>query len=120
MYARIQRVLSECEVYLEELETPSLVDFDCHEGNIFVKQEDGAYQIAGIVDLERAFWGDPIADFPSAFVLVDDISQEPYFLGTYMVATDKSVYSNADAIRYLLYRLYLMTVMATETFRYRE
>lgn len=117
-YAKIRRVLSDCEIDLEELEAPSLVDFDCHQGNIFVKQVDGSYQIVGIVDLERAFWGDPIGDFPAAFVFTDDLGQEPYFLCAYLTAAHKTVYSSADAMRYLLYRLYLLTVMATETFRY--
>lgn len=117
-YAKIRQVLSDCKVYLKELEIPSLVDFDCHEGNIFVKQVGGSYQIVGIVDFERAFWGDPIGDFPAAFVLADNLDQERDFLCAYMTAVDKTIYSNADAMRYLLYRLYLLTVMATETFRY--
>lgn len=118
-YAKIRSALSKYEGYLEDAaETPALVDFDCHDGNIFVKQVDGIYQIVGIADLERAFWGDPIADFAAAFFQTDDISREPDFICSYMIAMNKTNYSNEDAARFLLYRLYLMAVMAVETFRY--
>lgn len=117
-YGKIRRALSENTVYLEDLTAPCLVEFDCHEGNVFVKQVDGVYRIEGILDLERAFWGDPIGDFPTAFVFTDDIRKEPVFLNAYLKAVGKSSYTAADAKRYQLYRLYILTIMAAEVFRY--
>ncbi len=117
-YAKIRQALSGNAAYLEELKAPALVEFDCHEGNVFVKQVDGVYQIEGILDLERAFWGDPIGDFPTAFVFTDDIRKEPAFLSAYLKAAGRSAYTEADAKRYQLYRLYILTIMAAEVFRY--
>lgn len=117
-YAKIRRALADNAAYLEELKTPALVEFDCHEGNVFVKQVGGEYQIEGILDLERAFWGDPIGDFPTAFVFTDDIRKEPAFLNAYLKAAGKSAFTEADAKRYQLYRLYILTIMAAEVFRY--
>ncbi len=118
-YARIEKVLKDNSKYLEEITTPSLVEYDCHEGNIFVKQVEGEYVIEGILDFERAFWGDPIADFPAAFIMLDDIRKDEAFLNSYLKENkEKKQYTEADAKRYQLYRMYIFTIMAAETFRY--
>ena len=62
-YDRIRNALKRHEKLLEMLKSPALVEYDCHEGNIFVKKTGGKYRIEGILDFERAFWGDPAADF---------------------------------------------------------
>lgn len=117
-YAKIRRALSQNAACLEEVKVPALVDFDCHEGNIYVKKRNGVYQIEGILDLERAFWGDPIGDLPTAFIFTDDIRKEPAFLNAYLNASGRSGYTDEDAKRYQLYRLYILTIMAAEVFRY--
>ena len=73
---------------------------------------ENGYKIEGIVDFERAFWGDPAADFPAAFVFVDDIRKEHVFLESYLKAVHKSAFTQADTKRYQLYRLYLAVIMA--------
>ena len=60
----------------------------------------------------------PIGDFPTAFVFTYDIRKEPAFLSAYLKAAGKSGYTQADAKRYQLFRLYILTVMAAEVFRY--
>ena len=118
-YERIRRVLRENGDVLETQKVPALVNYDCHEGNIFVKQEADGYHIEGIVDLERAYWGDPIADFPAAFVMGDDIRKEKAFLEEYLEqSAEIKAYTETELRRYLLYRMYLMTIMAAETFRF--
>lgn len=52
------------------------------------------------------------------FVFVDDIRKEHVFLESYLKAVHKSAFTQADAKRYQLYRLYLAVIMAAETFRY--
>ena len=84
-YKRIRNILKEKADCLDVVKVPSLVEYDCHEGNIFVKQRadgSGEYEIEGIIDFERAWWGDPLADFPAAFVFTDDIRKEEDFLET--------------------------------------
>lgn len=117
-YGKIEAALRNNAGYLDELLTPALVEYDCHEGNVFVKKCGDEYVIEGILDFERAFWGDPIADFPTAFVFTDDIRKEKAFLEGYLKAAGKDAYTEADAVRYQFYRLYITVIMAAETFRY--
>ncbi len=118
-YARIERAVERNADLLKGLTAPALVNYDCHEGNVLVRQAGGHWQITGILDLERAFWGDPIADFPAAFIFTEDIRQEPDFLNGYLrAAGTQRAYGEKDARRYQLYRLYILTVMAVEIFRY--
>lgn len=117
-YDRINVALRRNLRILEDVKEPSLVEYDCHEGNIFVKHTEQGYVIEGILDFERAFWGDPIADFPTAFVFTDDIRKEKAFLRAYLKASGRTEYTENDAAKYQLYRLYILTIMAAETFRY--
>lgn len=117
-YEQIARVLRENAGYLEDITEPSLVEYDCHDGNIFVKETADGYEIEGIVDFERAFWGDAAADFPAAFIMTDDLRKEKAFLDGYLKASGRPEYTEADAKRYQLYRLYITVIMAAETFRY--
>ena len=55
---KILSKLSRDKVLFEKIKTPTLVHWDMWEGNIFVK--DG--QISGIIDWERAMWGEPFMD----------------------------------------------------------
>ena len=116
---RIRRTLHDNASYLDLCQEPALVDFDCHDGNVFVKKEGCEYTVEGILDFERAYWGDPIADFPGAFVFTDDISKEPAFLNSYLKAgSELKTYDESVRKRYLLYRMYLSIIMTAECFRY--
>lgn len=50
--------LSRDKVFFEAIKTPTLVHWDMWEGNIFVKEGN----ITGIIDWERAMWGEPFMD----------------------------------------------------------
>lgn len=50
--------LSNDKGFFEAIRTPTLVHWDMWEGNIFVKEEN----ITGIIDWERAMWGEPFMD----------------------------------------------------------
>jgi aminoglycoside phosphotransferase (APT) family kinase protein len=118
-YERIEDVLKKNADILCSLKDPSLVDFDCHEGNIFVIKAGAEYTIEGIIDFERAFWGDPVADFPTSFIMSDDIRKEKSFLAAYLQhSLQKKEYTRQDVKLYQLYRMYIFTIMAAETFRY--
>lgn len=116
-YERMEKALRDKSDYLDQIKTPSLADFDLWEGNIFVIKEGERYKIEGVLDFERAFWGDPYADFPTAFVATTDIRKEEAFLNTYLSTADKE-YTEADAVRFLMYRMYIFTIMAVEVYRY--
>ena len=118
-YDRIEHALQAHGDCLETPKVPALVDFDCHEGNIFVKQGADGWHISGIVDLERALWGDPIGDFPTAFIFCDDIRKEKVLLETYLEKSDEiRAYTGTEVRKFLLYRMYVLTIMIAETFRF--
>ena len=50
--------LARDKAFFEVIETPTLVHWDMWEGNIFVKKG----HISGIIDWERAMWGEPFMD----------------------------------------------------------
>ncbi|MBQ7046355.1 MAG: phosphotransferase, partial [Oscillospiraceae bacterium] len=84
---------------LDEVTEPSLVNFDLWAKNIFVEKRDGVYCIEGIIDLERAFYGDPFADFVASFAIYNDISKEPDIQRGYESVTGKPfVISRNDEI----------------------
>ena len=88
---------------LAEVTTPVLVHFDLWPGNILVEGDT----ITGVVDGERAFWGDPLADLvsPSLFGDLDEAFLAGYGGGP---ATP------AEHARLALYRLYLYVIMLVE------
>lgn len=118
-YQRIEKVLKATAPYLDEVKEPSLVNYDLWAGNVFLIQKDGEYVVEGILDFERAFWGDPLADFPAAMMLLKEIEKEKNFFEAYsrMIRRDKNLSEN-EKTRLILYRLYIHIIMAVETYRY--
>ncbi|GHG45844.1 MULTISPECIES: aminoglycoside phosphotransferase family protein [Amycolatopsis] len=101
--AEIAHLVRRHEPLLELVTTPVLVHFDLWQGNILV--QDG--HVSGIVDAERAFWGDPVAEFVS-LTLFHDLD-EPLLAGYGRAGLD------APAGRRLtLYRVYLGLIMLAE------
>jgi aminoglycoside phosphotransferase (APT) family kinase protein len=118
-YERIQKVLHNNKERLDYVKEPKLVDYDLWPGNIFIKKLNDKYVIEGIVDFERAFWGDPLADLSSAFLFIKDIRFDTVFWKAYTDAAEVPFQlTKDDKIRLLLYKLYIWTIMTVETFRY--
>lgn len=119
-YERYEKLLKEKGQYLDSVMEPTLVNYDLHPGNIFLKKSNDQYVIEGIVDFERAFWGDPYADFPAAFLMTDDVSKRESFWKAYKEAADiNHDITKEEKIRLLMYRLYLFTIMSVEVYRYK-
>ncbi|MFC6090515.1 phosphotransferase family protein [Saccharothrix lopnurensis] len=88
---------------LDEVTSPVLVHFDLWEGNVFVA--DG--RVEGIIDPERAFFGDPLAEVVCVALFTEP--DEDYLAG-YGVAG----FTPAERARIALYRAYLCLVMIVE------
>jgi Predicted aminoglycoside phosphotransferase len=118
-YERYEKLLKEKGHYLDQIKEPSLVNYDLHPGNIFLVKKGDEYVIEGIVDFERAYWGDPYADFPAAFLMTEDVSKLEYFWRAYKeaAAIDHDI-TKEEKIRLLMYRLYIFTIMWVEIYRY--
>ncbi|GGV64509.1 phosphotransferase [Streptomyces griseoloalbus] len=100
---------------LDEVTVPALVHFDLWPGNILVdRPAAGRARIGGLIDGERMFWGDPLADFVS-LALLGDIRKDEAFLAGYGEAGGRAVFDPAARVRLALYRAYLYLIMLTET-----
>ncbi|MGW7510389.1 phosphotransferase family protein [Streptomyces massasporeus] len=99
---------------LDEVTDPRLVHFDLWRGNILVDRTGGEVRIGGLIDGERMFWGDPLADFVS-LALLGDIRKDEEFLAGYREAGGRARFGTAARLRLALYRAYLYLIMLTET-----
>jgi fructosamine-3-kinase len=98
---------------LDEVTTPVLVHFDLWDGNILVESNSGGRRIGALIDAERAFWGDPLAEFIS-LALFGDIEQDTAFLRGYRSAGGTVSFDSGTRQRLLLYRAYLYLIMWVE------
>jgi aminoglycoside phosphotransferase (APT) family kinase protein len=89
---------------LDEVQTPRLVHWDLWDGNVFVDMDRG--EVTGIVDFERALWGDPLMEVNFRPYPTGGAFLEGY--GTPMLAT------NTQRQRRLLYNVYLYLIMIIE------
>lgn len=118
-YETYRTILEKQASILDTVQQPSLVDFDLHPGNIFLKKQNGKYVIEGIVDFERAFWGDPYAEFPAAFLMISDVRNNPVFWKEYRKNQQiDHDFTRSEEMKSQLYRLYLFTIMCVEIGRY--
>ncbi|WP_329263079.1 aminoglycoside phosphotransferase family protein [Streptomyces sp. NBC_01478] len=98
---------------LDEVTVPSAVHFDLWQGNILVDRTSGTPRIGGLIDGERMFWGDPLADFVS-LALLGDIRTDESFLAGYRGAGGRVEFDRSARLRYALYRSYLYLIMLAE------
>ncbi|MFG1806755.1 phosphotransferase family protein [Streptomyces sp. NPDC049040] len=110
----IRAALAEGAAALDEVAEPALVHFDLWPGNILLDGPQGARTIGGLIDGERMFWGDPLADFASLSLLLGDAEDDPAFLAGYGSAGGTTFFDAAARVRLALYRSYLYLIMLTE------
>ncbi|MFG1642091.1 phosphotransferase [Amycolatopsis sp. NPDC049252] len=105
--AEIAHLVRRHRPLLDLVTTPVLVHFDLWPGNILV---DGGH-VSGIIDAERAFWGDPVAEFVS-LTLFRDLDRE--LVDGYRAAGGPAPFDPPAARRLTLYRVYLDLIMLVE------
>jgi aminoglycoside phosphotransferase (APT) family kinase protein len=112
--AEIRELFETRAAFLNEVTTPALVHFDLWDGNILVEQgPDGGRRLGALIDAERTFWGDPLADLV-CLALFHDIEQDAAFLRGYRDEGGKVAFDPAERERIALYRTYLLLIMWTE------
>ncbi|MFF2409255.1 phosphotransferase family protein [Streptomyces sp. NPDC058092] len=113
--AGIRALLAAASPVLDDVTRPALVHFDLWQGNLLVDGEPGARTVGGIIDGERMFWGDPVADFVS-LALFANMEDDADFLAGYAEGAGRPVVFDASVrLRLALYRCYLYLIMLVET-----
>lgn len=87
----------------DEVDRPALVHFDLWDGNVLADAG-----LTGLVDGERAFWGDPVAEFVS-LALFGSIEDDADFLSGHGFE-----FTDAARVRLAAYQAYLYSIMLTE------
>ncbi|MFF4117800.1 phosphotransferase family protein [Streptomyces sp. NPDC001714] len=111
--AGIRSLVAEGGPALDEVTEPRLVHFDLWPGNIFVDDRADAPRITGLIDHERAFWGDPAAELVS-LEFGGDVGPESDLVAGYRAAGGCLDFSPELRHRLALYGLYLGLILVVE------
>lgn len=101
---------------LDDVDRPALVHFDLWDGNVFVTPNaTGGATVAGLIDGERAFFGDPVAELVS-LALLRDVADQPEILAGYadVAGRDRIELTAPVRRRLALYTCYLYLIMIIE------
>ncbi|WP_089103144.1 phosphotransferase family protein [Streptomyces hyaluromycini] len=109
----IRTLVAEGGQALDRVTEPRLVHFDLWPGNIFVDDRADAPRITGLIDHERAFWGDPAAELVS-LEFGGDIGPDSDLVAGYRAAGGHLDLSPALRHRLALYGLYLGLILVVE------
>jgi aminoglycoside phosphotransferase (APT) family kinase protein len=108
-YDAIRERVAAAAPALDEITEPRLVHWDLWDGNMFV--DPATARITGVIDFERALWGDPLLEVN--FGVFRDAAAFYEGYGRPMLATP------AQRQRRILYNIYLFLIMVIECY-YRE
>jgi aminoglycoside phosphotransferase (APT) family kinase protein len=116
--AAIEGLLEGALPALDAVATPRLVHFDLWDGNVFVERgpsgAGASARLAGILDGERAFWGDPLAELAS-LALFGEIENETALLAGWAEELGRAPrFAEEERTRIALAQLYLYLLMWIE------
>ncbi|MDQ1287792.1 MAG: hypothetical protein QG622_1357 [Actinomycetota bacterium] len=110
-YDAVREVMVRSAGSLDDVTEPVFVEWDLWNGNVLVR--DG--EIAGIIDHERALYGDPLMENGFVATSMEGIGDPTGFVRGY----GRTPTTPAEITRRRLYTLYLLLIMTIETV-YRE
>ncbi len=105
-YDTVRKLVADEAACLDAVTEPCLVEWDLWDGNVMVR--DG--EIVGIIDHERAFYGDPLIEFGFIATQLEAFGDPGDFLRGY----GKQSLSEGEAMRRRLYCIHLGLVLAIE------
>ncbi|MBA4860832.1 aminoglycoside phosphotransferase family protein [Streptomyces sp. PSKA54] len=109
--ADVRTLVAEGGYALDEVTEPRLVHFDLWPGNVFV--DGSGARVTGLIDHERAFWGDPAAELIS-LAFGGDTGPGSALVTGYTEAGGQLGSGPALQHRLALYRLYLGLILVVE------
>ncbi|WP_405820586.1 aminoglycoside phosphotransferase family protein [Streptomyces sp. NBC_00838] len=110
---RVRELIRAAVPALDEVTVPALVHFDLWQGNVLLTGEAGERRIGGVIDGERMFWGDPLAEFAS-LNLFGEPEDDPALLAGYRARGGDAGFDHSARLRMALYRCYLYLIMLVE------
>jgi aminoglycoside phosphotransferase (APT) family kinase protein len=105
-YDTVRQLMAEESACLDAVTEPRFVEWDLWDGNVMVR--DG--KIVGIIDHERAFYGDPLVEFGFIATQLETFGDPADFLRGY----GKQALSDGEAMRRRLYCIHFGLVLAIE------
>ncbi|MFB6843093.1 phosphotransferase [Streptomyces sp. NPDC056361] len=100
---------------LAPVRRPALVHFDAWEGNLVLgPTADGTWHLTGLIDGERAFFGDPLAELVGLDPL-GTAEDDPDLMAGYRSVTPSLTLDTGARARLALYRIYLALIMRVES-----
>jgi aminoglycoside phosphotransferase (APT) family kinase protein len=99
---------------LDAVQTPVLVHFDLWDGNVLITRGPSGATIEGLIDGERAFWGDPLAELVSTSLFADPAADLPFLEGYAETAAEPLSFTPDVRARLALYQAYLSAIMLVE------
>ncbi|WP_329274953.1 phosphotransferase family protein [Streptomyces sp. NBC_00691] len=100
---------------LAEVRRPALVHFDAWEGNVVLaRTETGPWRLSGLIDGERAFFGDPLAELVGLDPL-GAAEDDADLMAGYGSVVPAPALGTGARVRLALYRVYLALVMRVES-----
>ncbi len=99
---------------LEGAYRPCLTHYDVWDNNVLVRQGPRGWELSGVVDWERGFFGDPLADAISLTAVGDAQEQAAALAGQAQARGAAVALDEADRRRLALYRAYLWLIMIVE------
>ena len=110
-YDTLRRQVEAAAPALDDVRIPQLVHWDLWDGNIFVEPKTGL--ITGLIDFERALWGDPLMEFQYRTLEVSPAFESGYGASLLDAPSART--------RRTLYNLYLYLIMVIEcSYRHYE
>lgn len=103
-YNTIYNLIKKYSDILDKVEKASLVHKDLWKGNIFVNPQNP--EITGILDFERAIYGDILLEPVCGFLLHDTVFMNSFIGRTYLEEDEK--------VRSIIYSIYLFLIMVIE------
>ncbi|HEX4197395.1 MAG TPA: aminoglycoside phosphotransferase family protein [Caulobacteraceae bacterium] len=99
---------------LGEVEAARLTHFDLWDSNVLVRQDADGWAVSGVIDWERAFYGDPLADVVSLTLFDSPPERAALLQGLSDGRGEAAEVSPEDERRLALYRAYLWLIMIVE------
>jgi len=110
----IEALLAAHTAALDAVSEPRLVHFDLWDGNVFVERGPEGARLSGILDGERAFWGDPLAEMASLALFGEIEGRAALLAGWAEEAGRAPAFTSEERARISLAQLYLYLIMGIE------